>query len=220
MSENDSFIDEVTEEVRRDQLFALFRKYGWIGVVAIMLIVGGAAWVEWTKARAEARAQAFGDAVGVALAPSDPATRLAALEKVDSDGDSGRALVLALLTSAIAETAGDKEKALASLKTVSDNGGLPMTYRQLALLKTVMLAGDTMPPADRDAILAQLTAPGNPYRSLALEQEALAQLGGGNTDAAIKILSDLRNDAEASGATQARADQLLTALGQPQPASN
>ena len=114
----------------------------------------------------------------------------------------------------------DKAKALASLKTVSDNGGLPMTYRQLAELKTVMLAGDTMPAADRDAILAQLTAPGNPYRSLALEQEALAQLGAGNTDAAIKILTSLRSDAEASGATQARADQLLTALGQPQPASN
>ena len=30
MSNPDSFIEEVTEEVRRDKLFALFRKYGWI----------------------------------------------------------------------------------------------------------------------------------------------------------------------------------------------
>ena len=67
LSENDSFIDEVTEEVRRDRLFALFRKYGWIGVVAIVLIVGTAAWNEWSKARAEARSQAFGDAIGTAL---------------------------------------------------------------------------------------------------------------------------------------------------------
>ena len=34
MSNPDSFIDEVTEEVRRDRLFAVFRKYGWIGVLA------------------------------------------------------------------------------------------------------------------------------------------------------------------------------------------
>ncbi len=36
MSNNDSFIDEVNEEVRRDKLYALFRKYGWIGVVAVL----------------------------------------------------------------------------------------------------------------------------------------------------------------------------------------
>ena len=42
MSNPDSFIEEVTEEVRRDRLFALFRKYGWIGVVLVLAIVGGA----------------------------------------------------------------------------------------------------------------------------------------------------------------------------------
>ena len=39
MSNPDSFIDEVTEEVRRDRLFRLFRKYGWIGGVVVALIV-------------------------------------------------------------------------------------------------------------------------------------------------------------------------------------
>ena len=36
MSNPDSFIDEVTEEVRRDRLFAMFRKYGWIGVAIVL----------------------------------------------------------------------------------------------------------------------------------------------------------------------------------------
>ena len=63
MSNPDSFIDEVTEEVRRDRLFAMFRKYGWIGILAVVVVVGGAAWNEWQKARAEARAEAFGDAL-------------------------------------------------------------------------------------------------------------------------------------------------------------
>ncbi len=34
MSSQDSFVDEVTDELRRDRLFAAFRKYGWIGVAA------------------------------------------------------------------------------------------------------------------------------------------------------------------------------------------
>ena len=67
MSNNDSFIDEVTEEVRRDKLFAAFRKYGWIGAVVVIGIVGGTAWNEWQQSREAARAQAFGDAVLDAL---------------------------------------------------------------------------------------------------------------------------------------------------------
>ena len=58
MSNPDSFIDEVTEEVRRDRLFAMFRKYGWIGVLIVVFIVGGAAVNEWRKSSAEARAEA------------------------------------------------------------------------------------------------------------------------------------------------------------------
>jgi len=66
VSNTDSFIDEVTEEVRRDRLFALMRRYGWIAVLAILLLVGGAAWNEWRKAREASLAQAAGDALATA----------------------------------------------------------------------------------------------------------------------------------------------------------
>jgi hypothetical protein len=67
VSNPDSFINEVTEEVRRDRLFAMFRKYGWIGGLLVVAIVGGAAYSEWTKAQALARAEGFGDAMLDAL---------------------------------------------------------------------------------------------------------------------------------------------------------
>ena len=51
MSDSDSFIDEVTEEVRRDRLFGYFRRYGWIAAVVIVVVVGGAAWNEYQKAQ-------------------------------------------------------------------------------------------------------------------------------------------------------------------------
>ena len=56
MSDTDSFIDEVTEEVRRDQLFLMLKKYGWIGGVAVVLIVGGAAIREYGKSEDRAAA--------------------------------------------------------------------------------------------------------------------------------------------------------------------
>ena len=86
MSNPDSFIDEVTEEVRRDRLFAIFRKYGWIGAVLVALIVGGAAWNEWQKSRETARAQAFGDAMLDAMDLGAPEDRVAAVASVPVDG--------------------------------------------------------------------------------------------------------------------------------------
>ena len=44
MSDVDSFIDEVSEEVRRERLYIALRRYGWIGVLAVLLLVGGASW--------------------------------------------------------------------------------------------------------------------------------------------------------------------------------
>ena len=52
MSNTDSFIEEVTDEVRRDKLYAALRKYGWIGILAVAAIVGGAAYSEYNKAQA------------------------------------------------------------------------------------------------------------------------------------------------------------------------
>lgn len=212
MSETDSFIDEVTDEVRRDRLFAMFRKYGWIGILAVLVIVGGAAWNEWQKARAEAAAQAFGDKVAAALANNEPAARETALTAIEAGGP-GRAVILAFLTSAEAEKAGDKDKAVAALKAIADNGGLSQTYRQLAELKMVMIAGDGMDAGERDKILSSLATPGGTYRTLAMEQQALIMVDAGKVDDGVKLLSQIREDAEATQSQKARIDQMLAALG-------
>ena len=61
MSLNESFIQEVSDEVRRDRLFNLFRKYGWIGVCLILLLVGGAGINEWRKNKERVTAEQNGD---------------------------------------------------------------------------------------------------------------------------------------------------------------
>ena len=79
MSNPDSFIEEVTEEVRRDRLFNLMRRYGWIAITAVVLLVVGAAYNEWQKARDMTAAQAFGDAVLTAIEAPTPEERAAGL---------------------------------------------------------------------------------------------------------------------------------------------
>lgn len=212
MSETDSFIDEVTEEVRRDKLFALFRKYGWIGIAAVLLIVGGAAWNEWQKARAEAAAQAFGDQILQAVNNPDAGARAGALAGLAADG-AGRAMVLAFLTAADAAEAGQADVALKALKTIADDAGADDLYRQLALYKMVTLPGAALAAGDRAKALETLAVPGGPFRLLAQEQQALDLLADGKTDEAVALLDRIRQDAEATPGVQGRAEQLLTALG-------
>lgn len=209
MSNPDSFIDEVTEEVRRDRLFRLFRKYGWIGVVIILGLVGGTAWTEWSKSREAARAQAFGDAMIDALDQGTPEERREALASVPADAD--QAAILGLITGS--DPAEDKAATLAALDAVAGNTTLAPVYRDLAVLRRVLVAGADMPLADRRTALQGLAAPGGPYRVLAEEQLAYLLIEEGKKAEAITALTALIQDQDASGSLRARLGQVVTALG-------
>jgi hypothetical protein len=209
LSNPDSFIEEVTEEVRRDRLFKLFRKYGWIGGVLVLGLVGGTVWTEWSKSQAEARAQAFGDAVIDALDHGTPAERRSALGAISSDGAQTALLQLILST----DPDEDRAATLAALDKVAADATLSPAYRDLAVLRRVLVAGADMPLADRRQALQGVAAAGRPYRVLAEEQLAYLLVEEGKTDEAIATLILLMQDQEASGALTARVGQMVTVLG-------
>lgn len=211
MSNPDSFIQEVNEELRRDRLFALMRRYGWIAVLLVLLVVGGAAFNEWRKARVQAQAEAFGDAVLSALDHADGPARMAALAEVPAEG--GRVAILRLLMAGEAQRGGDTEAALAAFAEIEGQADLPASYRQLAALKRVMLAGPAMSAAERESVLSGLAQPDAPFRPLALEQLALLRVEAGERDAALAILRDLLDEPEATQGLRLRAQQLIVALG-------
>ena len=209
MSNPDSFIEEVTEEVRRDRLFGLFRKYGWIGGVVVVALVGGAAWTEWSKSRAEARAEAFGDAIIDALDTGTPEERRTALSAVQADGEQVGLLQLILAS----DPQEDRAATLAALDKVAADASLSPGYRDLAVLRRVLVAGTDMPLADRRTALQGIAVAGRPYRTLAEEQLAYLLVEEGNKDTAIAAMITLIQDQEASGPLRARLGQMVTALG-------
>jgi len=215
VSNPESFINEVTEEVRRDKLFGYFRRYGWIGIVAVLMIVGAAAYREYQLAAKQAEYEAFGNAVLDALDQDDAAVRSTALAAVQAPGQ--RQALLNLLQSSDPET--DKAATLAALTAVADDATLPASYRDLAVLRRVIVAGTDLPAADRRALLDPIAAPGRPYRPLALEQLALLSVETGETAAAITALEALRQDQEATPGLRRRVEQVIVALGG-KPATN
>ena len=212
MSNSDSFIDEVTEEVRRDRLFTAMRRYGWIGVVAVVAPVGGAAWREYDAAQDRARAQDFGSALSTALAAEAPAARAEAVQQVTAP-DAAAAALRDLLAAAELSAAGDEAAAAALLEQTAANGDLAEIYRDIAAFKAVSGAGDALTPEDRRLRLEAMAVPGKPLRLLAEEQLALLDIEAGETEAAISRLQAIQNDAETTAGLRQRASQLIVALG-------
>lgn len=207
---NDSFIDEVTEEVRRDKLFGYMRRYGWIAVLLILLLVGGTAWKQWRDAQAQAKAQALGDQIFAAMDAEDPAARADALAALDVTGQAAAPKLM--LEAATLQEAGKTEAAAGRLKLIADDEGFPRIWRDLASLKRVMLLGQGLSPEDRLAVLAPMSTPGAPYRVLAREQEALARYELGEIEAALTIFNELIIDQDSPSNLRSRAEQMRIVL--------
>lgn len=219
MSDTDSFIEEVTEEVRRDKLFALMKKYGWIAAVAVVAIVGGAAYKEWTKAQNTAAAQKLGDDVVAALESDSAEARAAALAGVQSNSPAANALVAMLRAAQLAE-AGDTQGAVALLDSVASNGEMPMIYRQIASFKSLLVQGNGLDAAERRVRLEGLMQTSVTLRLPAEEQLALLDIQEGKSADAIERLQRIIADAEVTEDLRRRASQLIVSLGgELQPAS-
>ncbi len=210
MSESDSFISEVTEEVRRERLFRTLRRYGWAIAAAIVLIVGGAAWHEWRKARDRAEAEAAGDALRAALATPDPTARAAALGAL---GGGPAAAVARMAEAGARLEGGDRAGAAAVLEVVAADGSTPELFRSLAALQRVMILGPELAPGERLGALDALAAEGAPYRLLALEQRALLRLEAGEAAAALVDLEEIVAAPGAPEGLRGRAQQLIVAAG-------
>lgn len=213
VSESDSFINEVTEEVRREKLYGYLRRYGWIAVAAVLLLVGGAAFNEFRNAQARDAAQNAGDALLTALETSDLAGQATAFEAVGADGPA--AAIAALLRASTLQEAGEFDGAAAVLRAVASDGDVPENYRDVAAMKAAMLP--TTDVESRRASLEALSAPGLPFRLLALEQLAYMHLDGGDVTAAVALLRQIEEDATATRGMRERVQTLLVALGEPLP---
>ncbi|MEL7106218.1 MAG: hypothetical protein AAGM21_09880 [Pseudomonadota bacterium] len=209
MANSDSFIDEVTEEVRRDRLYRLLRKYGWIPAVLVVLLVGGTAWFQWQEAQKRAEAEALGDALLSALDQPDEAARTQALAAIETGDNPLAGALQALISAGVAGEAADVD----ALWAISEDAAIPAMWRDIAALKAAIAGAGETPATEVISRLEPLALPGAPYRLLALEQIALAELSRGETTAALDVLSEIAADDATGQGLRQRAEQLIVALG-------
>lgn len=213
MADNDSFVQEVTEEVRRDAMYAAWRKYGPFVVGGIAAVVlGTAGWSWYQNSQLETMREA-GGAFIEAQSVEEPEAAAAAFGALAQESEGDYAALASLRAAASFGAAGDVDRAVETYQAVAEMDGIDPRLVDLAKLRSVGIRSDIMEPSDMLSVLDPLSAPGAPWRSIALEFSAAAHVRAGDTEAAIDSLSSIASDANTSPAVQARAREMIAALG-------
>ena len=212
MSDTDSFLQEVSEELRRDKLYRNIRKYGWIAILLVIVIVGAATYREYQKSQAKMEAELFGTSIIDALTEKNAADRILKLQKINAPEENARA-ILAMLLSAEANANGSATLEMSSLSEITQRLSIDAHYRDLLNFKILLGSAEIMDLDKRIIAFEVLSKPGNPFRLLAEEQIALIELELGNTDDAIEKISQILLDSELTTGLRNRATQMMIALG-------
>jgi hypothetical protein len=205
---------EIDEELRRDNLLALWSRYGGYivaVVVLILLIAGGiAAWRAHQQSERQAQSAQFASALALARAgkTNDAMVVFATIAKEGG----GYAQLAAFEGAALLAKSGDREKAAAAYARIAEDGWIGPAYRELARLLAVMQGGVSADPKAVIARLAPTTAGDNPWRPTALELTAAAELTLGDQRAALATYQRLADDLTVPHDLRARAAEMAAAL--------
>ena len=210
MSNNESFIQEVSEEVRRDRLYRILKKWGWIGIAVIVALVGGASFNEWNKDSKMNSARNLGDRVLSAVANKDPIE----LKDIEISNISQDMFIKNLL-SAILLSDNKLDASKMALEEIRDIPEITKTYRELNAFKLglLVLKEGNLTGDERFSVFEGLVEPGSPFRLLAKEQQALILIEQGKLELAIKALTEISVDSETTASLKRRVTQLRISLG-------
>lgn len=197
--QTDTFIREVDEELRREQLKALWDRFGWafIGVCVLIVAVtaGYRGWIWWQEQQA---AQA-GDRFIAALEAIESGSRdegEAELREIVEGGSTGYATLARLKLAGETAAAGDSAAALAEYDTLARDGSLSQALRDVAQIRAALLALDM---GDSDGAVERaeaLNVSGNPWRHAAREVLGTAAYASGDLEAARTYFTSIQEDAE------------------------
>ena len=209
------FINEVEEELRKDDYNKLLKRYGPLIAAVIAAIVLGTAFLEWREYDADRQARATSASYTEAgrLASAGEADKAVAqyiaLAEAAPQGYAGLSLMRAAVTK---QESGDRANAVTLYDRAAEKFDAPR-HKQLAQLKAAyILAGDG---AYQDVMsrAEPLAAEGAPYEFLARELMGFAAQKAGNDAIAREQFGYLVNIPGVPATVKQRAEQSLSLMG-------
>jgi hypothetical protein len=206
---DDSFIREVNEELRQDQVKALWRRYGAVVIgVVVAVVVATAAYVGydyWTQRRANQSGDAFSQALELAQQGENDEA-LSALEKLENDGYGSYPVLARMRAATVQATSGNPDAAIAGFDAVAADGSAPGVIRDIARLRAGLLLIDHGSYEDVARRVESLTADGNPLRFTAREVLGLSAWKQGNLKEAQALFEEILDDPQTPQGVRQRAE--------------
>lgn len=212
---NDAFFREVDDEVRREQMQTMARRYGAIvvGLIVVALVALAAllGWRSHQETVAGERGERFTAAMSSisAGATVDATKQLGAIVK---DG-GGYAQLARLLQADMLVQQNKQPEAAAAFLAVSRDDGVSQPLRDLALVRATTLSVDTLAPAEVIARMKPLAVAGTPWFGSAGELTGIAYLRLGQKPQAGRIFAAVAEDKSVPQSIRARVGQLAADAG-------
>lgn len=207
---SDAF-QEIEQEVRRDRIKTLVRRYWKHAAGAAALAIAAAIAVVVIEERREAarleEAAAFGAAVERLEAGQDRAAA-EAFRALAADADAGYAVLSQLREAKILADSGERDGAVAAYDALAGDSRADDLYRDLARLFAAELLLDSAPAEAIEQRLSPMLD-GGAFRPLARELMALAYFRAGDAAAARTMIEGLADDPTVSANARARIQEML-----------
>ena len=204
---------EVDEEVRRERLEQLWKRYGnYITAAALVVLACVGAWrgyVYWEERKAAEAGAAYEAASGLADAGKHSEAE-AAFAKLASEGTAGYRS-LARFREAAQLGLSDPKAAVAAYDALARDASLGQSMQDLAAVRAALLLIDTGSYPELRTRLEPLTAGDRPFRHSARELLAFGAWRAGDSAAARQWIEAVVSDPTTPGSIRNRVD-VLSAL--------
>ncbi len=206
------FINEVEEELRKDDYNKLLKKYGPAIAAVIAIIIAGTAFLEWRKSSDDRMARAASSSYVSAsdLASDGQADRaVSSFVALSEKAPSGYAGLSLMRAAAVELEGGDSAKAIDLYDQAAKKFKLAR-HKDLASLKAAYILSDEGAYADVQARLDSLTKKDAPYEFLARELAGFVAYQTGDMDTARQEFTYLESIPGVPPSIAERAGQFLT----------
>lgn len=207
---------EVDEAVRQDEALSFARKYGWkVGGGLALALAAFGGFLFWQNREQTAREREAEQLIAAMdeLQAGNTDVADGELGALAQTAEGGAGALARILRGGIALESGDSEAAVQQFAAVSANDDLPQALRDLATVREVAAAFDTMEPQAVIDRLGPLAVEGNAFYGSAGELVAFAYLEQGKTAEAGALLVAIAKDDDVPPSLRARTRQLAGLLG-------
>lgn len=213
--DNEAFLREVDEELRRDELQSFWKRWGrWLvgGTLAGLALFAAFLW--WDHQQQELAGK-DGEQLAQALdtlAQADSPEAEAQLKTLTSAKNPGYRATAKMALAALAGQRGNIEVAAKGFGEVAADDDFAQPWRDLALIRQTATELDKIKPETVIARLKPLAVPGNPWFGSAGEMVALSYVRIGQPQLAAKLFSDIAKDETVPETIRSRAVQMSSGL--------